>query len=417
MLNLLRHGSESASGESAAFGSGVTVDPFSLRRVVGGSEMVTFASDDLAASLTQIEDATAASESSATAASAATGQVAAEAHTVASAAEQMSASMNEVSSSASEATGVAQEAGGVVREVVASVERLATSSASIDQVVKTVNGISDQTRLLALNATIEAARAGAAGRGFTVVAEEVKNLAAQTSQATTVIAGQLAQLVDDSTQVRESVTRIDEVLDRVMSLQQTIAAAVEEQSAVIAEITRSATSVAGSAGELTESVTATADAARSAREATERARLWVRRLESTNDAQRADVERLAQHFEIHPLRAAVRAHSAWKHRLHSAISTRALPGGVSVASAGQDDACAFGQWLHSGEAAALDAARARTVSGLHADFHRSAAAVLNAVASGDVEAAVRLMRDSDGYGGTAPRLMDALMDWLAVVER
>ncbi|MBL7650128.1 MAG: hypothetical protein JNK74_28495, partial [Candidatus Hydrogenedentes bacterium] len=76
--------------------------------------------------------------------------------------------------------------------------------------------------------------------------------------------------------------------------QQTSAAAVEEQSAVIAEITRSATSVAGSAGELTESVTATADAARSAREATERARLWVRRLESTNDAQRADVERLAQ---------------------------------------------------------------------------------------------------------------------------
>ncbi|MBK7622191.1 MAG: CZB domain-containing protein [Kineosporiaceae bacterium] len=414
MLNRLLQGSDRGAPDSGAPRPGI--DQSALRRVLGNTEMISYATEDLADSLAQIGDASATSEGSATAASAATGQVAAEANTVASAAEQMSASMTEVSSSASEATGVAQEAGNVVRDVVASVERLATSSASIDQVVKTVNGISDQTRLLALNATIEAARAGSAGRGFAVVAEEVKNLAAQTSQATTVIAGQLAQLVDDSNQVRESVTRIDEVLERVLALQQTIAAAVEEQSAVISEITRSATSVAGAVGELNESVTETADAARSAREAMDRAQLWIKRLKATEARQRSDVERLAAQFETHPLRAAVKGHAAWKHRLNKAISTRTVPDGVDLAAAGRDDACAFGQWLHSGAAAALDPGRTRAVTELHATFHRCAAEVLGAVSRRDIDSAVHLMRDGDGYSGVAPLLMDALMDWLAVVE-
>ncbi len=396
---------------------GGPVDQATLRRVVGSSEMLGFATDDLIDSLSQIDEAAGRSESSAHSASAATGQVAAEAHTVASAAEQMSASMTEVSSSAAEATEVAHEAGDVVREVVASVERLTSSSASIDQVVKTVTGISDQTRLLALNATIEAARAGAAGRGFAVVAEEVKNLAAQTSQATTVIAAQLAELVEDSIQVRTSVTRIDEVLDRVMSLQQTIAAAVEEQSAVIAEITRSATSVAGATGELSESVEATAAAAHSAQEAIARARLWTNRLGIASRAQKADLERLGRAYEPHALRKAVRAHAAWKEKLNTAINTGRLPAGADLATVARDDSCAFGQWLHSGDAAALDAARTSTVTDLHAYFHRSAAQVLEAVARGDSAGARELMRNSDGYAGAAPYLMDALMDWLAAVER
>ncbi len=356
------------------------------------------------------------SEGSATAAQQASGQVAAEADTVASAAEQMSASMGEVSNSAAEATQAAHEAGTVVAEVVGSVERLTASSASIDHVVQTVNGISDQTRLLALNATIEAARAGAAGRGFAVVAEEVKNLAAQTGEATTVIADQLAQLVDDSNQVRGSVTRIDGVLNRVMSLQQTIAAAVEEQSAVIGEITRSATSVAGAVSELDASVTSTAQAARSAREAMDRARLWLDRLRTTGEQQRAHVESLSRGVEPHPLRAAVSAHAAWKQRLGAAVSGQRLPEGVDVATTRRDDACVFGQWLHSDAARALDPVRTAKVGELHTRFHACAAEVLAAVAQHDVERARDLMRSVDGYGGVAPLLMDSLMDWLAATD-
>ena len=336
---------------------------------------------------------------------------------MASAAEEMSASMTEVSASASEATAVAQRAGVVVRDVVESVERLASSSASIDQVVRTVNGISDQTRLLALNATIEAARAGAAGRGFAVVAEEVKNLAAQTGEATTVIASQLAALVEDSIQVREAVNRIDEVLDQVLALQQTIAAAVEEQSAVISEITRSATSVAGAASSLSEAVDGSAAAARAARQAVERARMWTDRLRAIDQRSGADLNALREHVPAHPLRSAIEAHGAWKNRLAEAIRLSTVPAGFDIATVRRDDACAFGQWLHSGEAAALDRTRAQKVTALHADFHRSAAEVLEAVARRDLAEARERVQSAEGSATVAARLMNALMDWLTVLER
>ena len=67
--------------------------------------------------------------------------------------------------------------------------------------------------------------------------------------------------------------------------------------------------------------------------------------------------------------------------------------------------------------AALDAVRTTTVTDLHAYFHRSAAQVLEAVVRGDSAGARECMRNSDGYAGAAPYLMDALMDWLAAVER
>ena len=91
--------------------------------------------------------------------------------------------------------------------------------------------------MLALNATIEAARAGSAGRGFAVVAEEVKNLAALTQRGDPAIGEQLAALAADTEGVRKAAERIDDVLRRIDGLQQTIAAAVEEQTAAIAEIT------------------------------------------------------------------------------------------------------------------------------------------------------------------------------------
>jgi chromosome segregation ATPase len=381
-----------------------------------GIEMTAFAVGDLGESLTEIDEATGSSARAATAAKEVSEQVGAESNTVASASEQMSASMNEVASSAAEATRVAQEAGSVVREVVESVERLSESSASIDQVVRTVNGISDQTRLLALNATIEAARAGAAGRGFAVVAEEVKNLAAQTGKATTVIAEQLAQLVDDGDRVRQSVARIDEVLERVTTLQQTIAAAVEQQSAVISQISRSASSVAGAVQELDTSVAETARASGVARGAVERARLWLERLRATEQGQHVHVQRLGGALAPHPLGAAVTAHLQWKKRLAQAIDTARLPEGFDVATVSRDDACAFGQWLHSGAARALDPTRAGRVMDLHAAFHRSAGDVLAAVARRDLDGARDLMRSPDGYGGVAPQLMDALMEWLVTVK-
>jgi chromosome segregation ATPase len=348
--------------------------------------------------------------------SSATQQVASEAQAVATTAGQMSTAMADVATSAVEAMTVAAEAAEVTRQVRSSVGRLTASTEQIDDVVRMVSGISDQTQLLALNATIEAARAGSAGRGFAVVAEEVKNLAVQTGQATTDIARKLSELAEGGQSVRAATERIDQVLSRVESLQQVIAAAVEQQGAAIAEITRSAGEAAGAAASLRESVEASVAATHVAEEAITRSRTWLERLGAAAMAQRQEIEGLGSGVQSHPLRQAIVAHAAWRRHLRQAIHTGRMESGADPATVARNDVCAFGQWLHSSEAGELDPHRAARIGALHADFHRAAGAVLAAAVAGDREKAEHLLVDDRGYAGTAAALCDALIEWAGLVE-
>ena len=120
----------------------------------------------------------------------------------------------------------------------ARIAALSKAAGRIGDVVKLITAIAEQTNLLALNATIEAARAGEAGRGFAVVASEVKALAAQTAKATGEIGSQIAEM---QSATNESVTAIKEIsgtIGRISDIASTIAAAVEEQSATTQEIAR-----------------------------------------------------------------------------------------------------------------------------------------------------------------------------------
>ncbi|GLO22222.1 methyl-accepting chemotaxis protein [Pseudomonas putida] len=204
---------------------------------------------------------------------------------VATAMNQMTATVHEVARNAEQASEAAlmadqqaREGDRVVGEAVAQIERLAgevinsseamnqlkAESDKIGSVLDVIKSVAQQTNLLALNAAIEAARAGEAGRGFAVVADEVRSLAQRTQQSTEeieeLIAGlqsgtqRVASVMDNSRQLTDSsveLTRragssletITRTVSSIQAMNQQIATAAEEQTAVAEEINRSVMNV------------------------------------------------------------------------------------------------------------------------------------------------------------------------------
>jgi methyl-accepting chemotaxis protein len=178
------------------------------------------------------------------------------------ASEEMIASITEISRNTNHAASVAVDAVSTAHRAGEVIATLADASDGINSVVGLIQTIASQTNLLALNATIEAARAGDAGKGFGVVAEEVKQLAQQTAQATTAITSHVESIQTGSAAAATAVSQIAEIVQQVNDIATTIASAVDEQTATTAEISRSVTAVADAAGTTT---TVTAESAESAR--------------------------------------------------------------------------------------------------------------------------------------------------------
>jgi methyl-accepting chemotaxis protein len=124
--------------------------------------------------------------------------------------------------------------------------KLSKAAQQIGDVVKLINAIAEQTNLLALNATIEAARAGEAGRGFAVVASEVKSLASQTAKATDEISSHILGMQQATQESVTAIKEIGETIGRVSQIASRIAASVEQQSSATQEIARNVQSVAAS---------------------------------------------------------------------------------------------------------------------------------------------------------------------------
>ncbi|MEM7340196.1 MAG: methyl-accepting chemotaxis protein [Actinomycetota bacterium] len=189
-------------------------------------------------------------------------QVSASVESVATAIDQMGASISEIAATAADASMVTKEAVEVTRRTSSQIATLGESSDEIGAVIDVINSIARQTNLLALNATIEAARAGETGKGFSVVANEVKELANQTARATDEIADRISTIQRETGAAIDATDEIVETITDISAKFEIIAASVDEQSSVTSEIRRSisiATDVSRNIADSIEEVASTAE--------------------------------------------------------------------------------------------------------------------------------------------------------------
>ncbi|MCB1918101.1 MAG: MCP four helix bundle domain-containing protein [Rhodocyclaceae bacterium] len=223
---------------------------------------------------------------------------------MAAAMEQMAVSISQISDNAHDAQGLANDAGNsashghsvvesaagemvkvadLVSESARTIDRLAEESDNIGTIVGVIREIADQTNLLALNAAIEAARAGEQGRGFAVVADEVRKLAERTAQSTGEIVGLVNSIQGESRAAREqmqagteqvgrsrelsseagdAISRIRQVIDNALTSVRSISESLEEQRSTSSLVANQVETVAQGADENAASVRSIVAAAR-----------------------------------------------------------------------------------------------------------------------------------------------------------
>jgi methyl-accepting chemotaxis protein len=175
---------------------------------------------------------------------------------IAHATSEFGFSIDEISRQAKRSTEIAADAVRQAKETDTRIARLSQSANQIGEVVAMISAIARQTNLLALNATIEAARAGEAGRGFSVVASEVKNLATATANATEAIKTQIEGIQDTTQESVAAINLISGTIGEIAQISQSITSAVNSQSHVTQEISHNIAQAAQRAADVAKNITA-----------------------------------------------------------------------------------------------------------------------------------------------------------------
>ncbi len=344
---------------------------------------------------------------------------------LASAADELSASLREVSRNTSQTAHVVQGAVAHAERVRESMAHLEEAARNIADVSRLIAEVARQTNLLALNATIEAARAGAAGKGFSVVANEVKELSKQTAEATSRIDERVRALLEGTAEATGSIAEAATMVEEIGLMTDSVAASVEEQTNVTAQMARSVVESADAANDVARSLSSLSGAVAATRTAARRVgRVNNRLLEQAESLDRG----LQQYFQPaghrspagsdgppprstpERLKAAISAHGSWKVRLHKVVATASSD--IDVAVASRDDQCVFGKWIHleSGPEVRQNP-RYPVVRDLHARFHQLAGRIIFDSTSGRHSQAVETVR----FGGELDRLLAQLIgeinDW------
>jgi methyl-accepting chemotaxis protein len=204
--------------------------------------------------------------------------------------EELSASVNEIGRLVQQSSVIANEAANNIRSTDSKFKNLAAAAEAIGQVVGLIENIAGQTNLLALNATIEAARAGDAGRGFAIVAAEVKELATQTLKATTEISqciSNIQMLTGDSI---GTIQGIGQTIIEVADIANMITASMSEQMSATAEIAMNVQQVASGTDDVSNSIANVKHVAETADEAAGQVLGAAQDLASQTDILRLEME-------------------------------------------------------------------------------------------------------------------------------
>nr|WP_320012656.1 methyl-accepting chemotaxis protein [uncultured Desulfobulbus sp.] len=174
---------------------------------------------------------------------------------MAAAAEEINATLNEIARNSENARNISQK--GVLTSQRASLQmdQLNTVTQEISKVTETIGEISDQTNLLALNATIEAARAGESGKGFTIVANEIKELSYQTTDATGQIKEQIETVQQALVSTLKEIQAMNEIINDIHAITLVVADAISEQNTATGEISSNIAQASLVISEINTSVT------------------------------------------------------------------------------------------------------------------------------------------------------------------